>query len=100
MGRADPHARRTSHGEYREALVAFDVAKMKRAIAIAEGGRTGEVRYLGEPVPSSATIAAVPTRDISSSLRTTRAADGLAFVSTSNATAVAAEADSSVRPKP
>ncbi len=29
-------------------FVAFDVAKMKHAVAIAEGGRTGEVRFLGE----------------------------------------------------
>lgn len=31
-------------GEYSEAFVAFDVAKKKHAVAIAEGGRTGEVR--------------------------------------------------------
>lgn len=35
-------------GEYSQAFVAFDVAKMKHAVAIAEGGRTGEVRFLGE----------------------------------------------------
>jgi transposase len=35
-------------GEYSEAFVAFDVAKMKHAVAIAEGGRTGEVRFFGE----------------------------------------------------
>ena len=35
-------------GEYSEAFVAFDVAKKKHAVAIAEGGRTGEVRFLGE----------------------------------------------------
>jgi transposase len=34
-------------GEYNEAFVAFDVAKMKHAVAIAEGGRNGEVRFLG-----------------------------------------------------
>ena len=34
-------------GEYNGAFVAFDVAKMKHAVAI-EGGRTGEVRFLGE----------------------------------------------------
>lgn len=32
----------------REAYVALDVAKLKNAVAIAEGGRSGEVRYLGE----------------------------------------------------
>lgn len=35
-------------GEYSEAFVAFDIAKKKHAVAIAEGGRTGEVRFLGE----------------------------------------------------
>lgn len=30
-------------GEYSEAFVAFDVPKKKHAVAIAEGGRTGEV---------------------------------------------------------
>lgn len=34
--------------EYNEAFVAFDVAKMKHAVAVAEGGRRGEVRFLGE----------------------------------------------------
>jgi transposase len=33
--------------EYNEAFVAFDVAKVKHAVAIAEGGRSGEVRFLG-----------------------------------------------------
>ena len=35
-------------GQYNEAFVAFDVAKKKHAVAIAEGGRTGEVRFLGD----------------------------------------------------
>jgi len=34
--------------EYRQAFVAFDVAKVKQAVAIAAGGRSGEVRFLGE----------------------------------------------------
>jgi transposase len=34
--------------EYSGAFVAFDVAKAKHAIAVAEAGRTGEVRFLGE----------------------------------------------------
>jgi transposase len=34
-------------GEYSEAFVAFEVAK-RHAVAIAESGRTGEVRFLGE----------------------------------------------------
>jgi transposase len=35
-------------GQYDESFVAFDVAKKKHAVAIAEGGRTGEVRFLGD----------------------------------------------------
>lgn len=34
--------------EYSEAFVAFDVAEKKHAVALAEGGRTGEVRFVGE----------------------------------------------------
>jgi transposase len=34
--------------EYSEAFVAFDVAKTKHAVAIAEGGRGGEMRFFGE----------------------------------------------------
>lgn len=43
-------------GQYSEAFVAFDVAKKKRAVAIAEGGRTGEVRFVGEVENSPAAI--------------------------------------------
>ena len=43
-------------GEYSEAFVAFDVAKRKHAVAIAERGRKGEVRFLGEIENSAATI--------------------------------------------
>ena len=32
-------------GEYSEAFVAFDVAKTKHAVAVADGGRGGEVRF-------------------------------------------------------
>ena len=35
-------------GKYSEVFVAFDVAKKNHAVAIAEGGRTGEVRFLGD----------------------------------------------------
>ena len=35
-------------GKHRLAFVAFDSAKEKHAVAIADGGRCGEVRYLGE----------------------------------------------------
>lgn len=34
--------------DYSVAYVAFDTAKMRHAVAIAEDGRTGEVRFLGE----------------------------------------------------
>ena len=43
-------------GQYSEAFVGFDVAKRKHAVAIAEGGRRGEVRFLGEIENSPATI--------------------------------------------
>jgi hypothetical protein len=45
-------------GKHREVFVAFDVAKKKHAVAIAEGGRTGEVRFLVEnsPPPIERTI--------------------------------------------
>jgi transposase len=35
-------------GEYSEAFVAFDTSKAKHAVAVADVGRSGEVRYLGE----------------------------------------------------
>lgn len=34
--------------EYSGAFVAFDVAKTKHAVAVAEARRAGEVRFLGE----------------------------------------------------
>jgi transposase len=34
--------------EYTEAFVGIDAAKSRNAIAIAEAGRAGEIRYLGE----------------------------------------------------
>ena len=47
-------------GKHSEVFVAFDVAKKKHAVAIAEGGRTGEVRFLGDvensPPPIERTI--------------------------------------------
>ena len=49
MGRAEPQCigGRTL-GKHRLAFVAFDSAKEKHAVAIADDGRDGEVRYLGE----------------------------------------------------
>src|SRR5947209_19324248 len=35
-------------GNYSEAFVAFDTSKSRNAVAIAEVGRDGEVRFLGE----------------------------------------------------
>jgi transposase len=35
-------------GDYSEAYVAFDTSKLRNAVAIAEAGRTGEVRFFGE----------------------------------------------------
>src|SRR5690349_5410198 len=43
-------------GEYSELFVAFDVAKKKHAVAITEGGRRGEIRFVGEIENSPATI--------------------------------------------
>jgi transposase len=33
---------------HREAFVAFDTAKLRSAVAVADAGRNGEIRYLGE----------------------------------------------------
>ena len=59
-GRAEPHARRATMGKHSEVFVAFDVAKKKHAVAVAEGGRTGEVRFIGDiknsPLPIERTI--------------------------------------------
>jgi transposase len=35
-------------GDHSEAFVAFDTSKLRHAVAIADGGRMGEVRFLGE----------------------------------------------------
>jgi transposase len=47
-------------GKHSEVFVAFDVAKNEHAVAMAEGGRTGEVRFLGDvensPLPIDRTI--------------------------------------------
>ncbi len=34
--------------DHSEAFVAFDTSKLRNAVAIADGGRTGEIRFLGE----------------------------------------------------
>lgn len=43
-------------GEYSEAFVAFDVSKTKHAVAIAEGDRGGEVRFVGEVSSAPAAV--------------------------------------------
>ena len=43
-------------GEYSEAFVAFDTSKTKHAVAIAEGGRRGEVRFVGDVASSPARV--------------------------------------------
>jgi transposase len=43
-------------GEHSEAYVAFDTAKLKHAVAVAEGGRGGEIRFVGEIENRPATI--------------------------------------------
>ena len=47
-------------GKHSEVFVAFDIAKKKHAVAVAEGGRSGEVRFLGDvennPLPIERTI--------------------------------------------
>jgi transposase len=35
-------------GHHSEAFIRIDTSKLRNAVAIAEGGRKGEVRYLGE----------------------------------------------------
>jgi hypothetical protein len=43
-------------GKYSEVSVAFDTAKLKHAVALAEGGRQGEIRFVGELANQPATI--------------------------------------------
>jgi transposase len=45
--------------KYSEAFVGVDTAKKKHAVAIADSGRDGEIRYLGEIDSSPATVARV-----------------------------------------
>ena len=42
--------------DHSEAFVAFDTSKLSNAVAIAEGGRTGEVRFLGEIETTEAAV--------------------------------------------
>ena len=45
-------------GHNTEAFVGIDTSKLRNAIAIADGGRSGEVRYLGEFPATEAAIVA------------------------------------------
>ena len=51
-------------GDHSEAFVGFDTSKLRHAVAIAEGGRTGEVRFLGEieNADEATTTTAAPAR--------------------------------------
>jgi hypothetical protein len=35
-------------GQHKDAFVGLDVAKLRHAVAVADDGRNGEIRYLGE----------------------------------------------------
>ncbi len=48
--------------QYREAFVGIDVAKLKNAIAVAEFGRDGEIRYFGEVEASDVSMRRVIQR--------------------------------------
>ena len=48
MGRAYPQRRGRAVEQDSEVFVGLDVAKARYAVAVAEDGRSGEVRYLGE----------------------------------------------------
>ena len=59
-------------GKHNEGYVAFDTAKLKHAVAIAEGGRQGEIRFLGEIANEPSTDAAaarVQWRQVADQLR-------------------------------
>src|SRR5260370_22383116 len=46
-----------------EAFVAFDTSKLRNAVAIADAGRTGEIRFLGE-IENTATATAKLVRKL------------------------------------
>src|SRR3982751_1038959 len=46
--RAPPHQGGRSMAETTEAFVGIDVAKLRNAVAVADAGRDGEVRFYGE----------------------------------------------------
>jgi hypothetical protein len=42
-----PHQWRTDHDDTEGSFVGIDVAKRRNAVAIADAGRDGEIRYMG-----------------------------------------------------
>src|SRR6188768_2708354 len=48
IGWVEPHTRGRVMEHHTEAFVALDTAKLRNAVAIADAGRNGEIRYLGE----------------------------------------------------
>jgi transposase len=49
--------------DHSEAFVAFDTSKLRNAVAIAEAGRSGEIRFIGE-IENSATATAKLVRKL------------------------------------
>jgi transposase len=49
-------------GEYTEVFVGLDVAKVKHAVAVADDGRIGEVRYFGEIATDPASVRRMVTK--------------------------------------
>jgi transposase len=49
-------------GHHSEAFIGIDTAKLHNALAIAEAGRRGEVRYLGEVDASEVTTRKLVTK--------------------------------------
>lgn len=56
-------------GDYSEVFVAFDTSKLRNAVAIADGGRSGEVRFVGEIENNAAATAKLVKKLAASSKR-------------------------------
>src|ERR1700692_4054442 len=57
MGRSRaPYLWRRAVKEYSEVFVGLDVSKLKISVAVADGGRRGEVRFYGDIGPSPAAV--------------------------------------------
>jgi len=66
-GRASTRGGRVVN-DHNEAFVAFDTSKLRHAVAIAEDGRTGEVRFFGE-IENTATATAKLVRKLAARYR-------------------------------